>query len=123
MNLLTRFNSTEEFIEELKSQYPSNGIVRVTQTFTHREGTSLESVRVVATFIREPHNGVLEIVRLDRYVGEVLIGDGASKIKVEARSQEIIANIAAAVAKIRFPRSYPRTRHFRAGIYEFPASP
>ncbi len=107
-----KFNNVDEFIEELNTEFGFNetasmpifGIVRVTNQFVSTNVGPLQHLFVLATF----KSGV-DIVRLDRFVGDIWKHEGQDK-PVYERAEEVRQKIVQACAELKL--------EVRAGLWE-----
>jgi hypothetical protein len=73
-----RFNSCEEFLEELAARRPFDGLVRITQRFTTSEfSPAVKHVDIVATYRRDEFAAGKTTANVGGYVVELIrrIGD------------------------------------------------
>lgn len=106
----TRFNDVDEFLEELRAEPPAAKIVRVTMSFQQSQTLPVQNVSVWAGYMRQ-HGGILERVRLERYVGQRFIHheDETSK-KVMEKAEGLVKQISEAAKVLGL--------EVRAGVYE-----
>lgn len=99
-----RFNSPAEFEEELRKDPPK--ILRLTKGFTQTNHLPLQNVSVIATFV----NRAGELVKLDRYVGQILGTQSEIDSKTLAGADKIIYRMEQLAAELKI--------EIRAGLYE-----
>jgi hypothetical protein len=105
---LVKFNFEEEFIDELRDHPPNmEPVLRVTRLYTDSATLPLKHVSVVATYLRDVA-GVIQLVRLDRHVGQLLGQHDANGVQDKANA--LIEQITQAAKA--------KGLEVRAGIYE-----
>jgi hypothetical protein len=105
---LVKFNFEEEFIDEFRDRPPNiDLILRVTRLFTDSATLPLKHVSVVATYLRDAA-GTHQLIKLERYVGQVLGQHDANGVQDKASA--LIEQITQAAKA--------KGLEVRAGIYE-----
>jgi hypothetical protein len=107
-NTLVKFNFEEEFNDEFRDHPPNlESVIRVTRLFTDSVTLPLKHVSVVATYLRDV-GGTIQLVRLDRYMGQMLGQHDANGVQDKATA--LIEQITQAAKA--------KGLEVRAGIYE-----
>lgn len=73
-NIIVRFNSLNEFVDELKYGTIVDGVLRSTKVFKQISSYPMQDVSVVATALRRSGD-IVQIVRLSIYCGQVATFD------------------------------------------------
>jgi len=111
-----KFNSVEEFLEELKKSQPSPGIVRV--TFLSKQSSLSPNIRhllLVSTFLLRGWVGaeqrpIEDIVRLDKFCGSTWGLNTEEDMKVHERAQAAAKQIEDICKELGY--------EVRAGVFE-----
>lgn len=113
---ILKFNSVDEFLEELKKSQPCPTIVRVTFLFTPSSlSPNIRHLSVVSTFLLRGWVGaeqrpVEDIVRLDKFCGDTWGLNGEEDKKVQDRAEAIFKLIEDVCKKLGY--------EVRAGVLE-----
>ena len=87
--LTVKFNSTEEFLEELRKDPPPDKIVRQTAIYrSSRLSPNIKLVSVLATFWNKRN----QVVLLEHYCGDMWVGDEESR-KTQQKMNEVYDKI------------------------------
>lgn len=85
---VVKFNNVDEFIQELELSPPDHGIVRATYIFTPSSiSPNIRHVQVVATCFITREGDAEQIVRLEKYAGD-LWGMGDVDERVMEKAEE-----------------------------------
>lgn len=88
--LTVKFNSTEEFLEELRKDPPPDTIVRRTAIYrSSRLSPNIKLVSVMATFWNKRN----QVVLLDHYCGDIWMPADEASQKTQQKLNEVYAKI------------------------------